>query len=124
MVAVGGARRKTAVQEVELDVVVRVPADQVEPSLNLLRDSSSSRPVVLPPSAGAMGGGDLIPILVTASAGAIPFIAKAIVDLAKLRRASIEIEGVKATGISVDTAEELLRQHLERKQKRTGNRKR
>jgi hypothetical protein len=107
-------------EEVALDVVIRVPADQVDGVLDVLKDESE--PVVLP-SAGAAGGGDLIAILITATAGAIPFIAKAIVELGKLRRASIEIEGIKASGISIGTAEELLKEHLRRKEKRTGSRK-
>jgi hypothetical protein len=99
-----------------LDVVFRVPADGVRKVLAGLGEDPTLRPEEIRP-AGATGGGDLVTILVAVGAAAIPVVAKVIIELGKLRRASVEVDGIRVTGISRNVAEDILRQHFDRKQR-------
>lgn len=94
-----------------MDIVFRVPAEEADHVLQALRADARLQPKTVH-SAGALGGGDLATILVSISAAAIPLIVKLIVELDRNRRASVEVGGIKLSGISRAAAEEFLRERL------------
>lgn len=94
-----------------MDIVFRIPSEEAADLLQALRADPLLDPKSVQ-SAGVLGGGELTTILVSISAAAIPLIAKLVMQLDKNRRASVEVGGVKVSGISRKAAEEFLRDRL------------
>ena len=81
-----------------------------------LFDELSRLPISAPErfdDAGAIGGGDIVTLLVEVTVPNIGIVAKLIVDCVKLNRTKVEIDGMKADNILVAQAEALLRDALE-----------
>ena len=93
------------------DIVFRVPANE----LSALRTSLAERPEVdyeVVPVAGAAGSGDLVTVLVQLTPAALTFLGGVATAWIAKPRATVEIGGLKATGLSAQVVAEILRREL------------
>lgn len=92
-------------------ICFRVPPEDVQ---RLVEDLQSNALPANPPvhAPGATGGGDLVAIVVPIAAAAIAAAAKIIIEWARNRRVTIEIEGAKATGLSRESVEDILKSYI------------
>jgi hypothetical protein len=103
----------------DMDIAFRILEENVPEVLAALESTGLEAPTPLRPS-GALGGGDLVTLLVGAGAAAIPTIARLVIELDKNRRASVEADGIKVTGASRELVEEILRERLLAKKTKSG----
>jgi hypothetical protein len=100
-----------AMQEPPLDVVFRVPTEDVQELLRVLKEEPSLN-VEMIRSAGSSGGGEFATVLVGLAPAALSFIAGIVTAWLARPRVSIEADGIKVTGVSRKLVEEILRERL------------
>jgi len=89
-----------------VDLVFRIPAEDLHDLLSEISAESGLNPQVIRP-AGATGGGDLVTVLIELTPPVLAFLGVIVTSWIKRPRASVEVRGTKITGLSTSVADAL-----------------
>lgn len=89
------------------DVVFRLPSEDVDTLLEDISSQPTLDPTVFRP-AGASGGGDLATVIMTLTPPVLTFLGTVITVWITRPRVSIEVDGIKISGVNEKVAERLV----------------